>query len=264
MIILRNSPASGIQDNEAQIGIEGLKNNRQGLDLPAQIDNHAGAEESNTAVNHQGLENGATLDNHSALPEDESSNNRQGVHEEGLASNTAAIPNNSENDNNASIANAGHRDNIAEIATDIESANVADIQHQQPGVHRETLPDATLGGTQDGSDQDGFGHPRERGYGTGARILQTHPTPSNLSGLPQGTSASSGAQGARVAQAGAVASTKATQNTNKSGAKVGSAAARAKEVPKASDTWSEAFRGRVAAINDQVKSLNHKLDEFDK
>ena len=37
---------------------------------------------------------------------------------------------------------------------------------------------------------------------------------------------------------------------------------RAQEVPRASDTWAEAFRGRVAAINDQVKSLNKKLDDI--
>jgi len=266
-------PGSGIQDNTAQIGRDAPKSNHQGVDAPAQFDNHAEVEESTQAANRQGLETEAALSNQATLPADAPSNNQLGVHQDGLDSNTAAVPNRSHQDNNAAIANEGHRDNIAEIAKGIHSSNVADVEQLQVGVHRETLPDAALGGVKHGSDTQGLGlgQPHERGDDGGGKIHQTHfspPSHSSPSGLQDGpshgASAFSMGQGTRVAQAGAVASTKVAKSTNKSRTNAGSAAGRPKEVPKASDTWSEAFRGRVAAINDQVKSLNHKLDEFDK
>ena len=128
-------------------------------------------------------------------------------------------------------------------------------------AHQHANSDGAGGRIHQTDPHTGMPHPSQSGQSAEQEAAHSHPA--HPEHPAQGQSAGQAVK--RVgAASGRVASPQSAKNPKKVGANAGSAASRPKEVPKASDTWSEAFRGRVAAINDQVKSLNHKLDEFDK
>ena len=167
-----------------------------------------------------------------------------------------------------------HQDNVADVPIDVHTGNVADIEQSSSQVHREPLPEDASGFAHAAQDTEGFAvggtQHHSNADASGGRIHQTSPDAAgvthqgHLSEQAHQQPHGQPAIGARPIKAGTATGPKVVSNVKKVGAKAAPAPARPKEVPKASDTWSEAFRGRVAAINDQVKSLNHKLDDFDK
>ena len=257
-----------IEDNEAQIPISGIKHNQQDVSTPLHGTNHAEVEQPNTAGNPQGVEDAHHPHNHAHLPGEDALDNSQGVASDDLDPNTAGI------------AKHGHEPNTAQIPVAGQQDNVAEIERDNVQVHREPLPEGPTGAANPNTDLEGLSVGSAQGHAhtqdSGGRIHQTHPnavspSPSGHLNHGQGQDGSMhpappdrAPQALKPKTVAARAGTQAPTKAKKPGVPAGGAAARPKEVPKASDTWSEAFRGRVAAINDQVKSLNHKLDDFDK
>ena len=269
-----------IEDNEAQIPISGIKHNQQDVSTPLHGTNHAEVEQPNTAGNPQGVEDAHHPHNHAHLPGEDALDNSQGVASDDLDPNTAGIAKHGHEPNTAQIPVAGQQDNVAEVPVNALSDNVAEIERDNVQVHREPLPEGPTGAANPNTDLEGLSVGSAQGHAhtqdSGGRIHQTHPnavspSPSGHLNHGQGQDGSMhpappdrAPQALKPKTVAARAGTQAPTKAKKPGVPAGGAAARPKEVPKASDTWSEAFRGRVAAINDQVKSLNHKLDDFDK
>ncbi len=234
-------PNNGLKDNLAQIDSDGLKHNKQAL------------EDSNNGSNSQSLEDEALSSHHHGDSKDSLQSHSEGLEKENEGSNLSSIP------------NSGLENNLAQIPTDTHSDNVAEVESTRVGTHREPLPNENDG--HDNSDHSNLGaksngggrseHPSDSS--ARGRILQTGYSDSkdqaDQAGHPSRVPQKSSGEGRPVAG-------KVVKKPSKSAPNSPGSVPHAQEVPSASDTWAEAFRGRVAAINDQVKSLNKKLDEF--
>ena len=234
-------PNNGLKDNLAQIDSDGLKHNKQAL------------EDSNNGSNSQALEDEALSSHHHGASKDLLQSHSEGLEKGNEGSNLSSIP------------NPGLENNLAQIPTDTHSDNLAEVESTGVGTHREPLPNEHDG--RDNSDHSNLGaksngggrseHPSDSS--ARGRILQTGYSDSkdqaDQAGHPSRVPQKSSGQGRPVAG-------KLVKKPSKSASNSPGSAPHAQEVPSASDTWAEAFRGRVAAINDQVKSLNKKLDEF--
>ena len=234
-------PNNGLKDNLAQIDSDGLKHNKQAL------------EDSNNGSNSQALEDEALSSHH------------HGASKDSLQSHSEGLEKGNEGSNLSSIPNPGLENNLAQIPTDTHSDNVAEVESIGVGTHREPLPNEHDG--RDNSDhltpgaksnEGGRSQPHTDSSARG-RILQTGYSDSkdqaDQAGHPTRVPQKSSGEGRPVAG-------KVVKKPSKSAPNSPGSVPHAQEVPSASDTWAEAFRGRVAAINDQVKSLNKKLDEF--
>ena len=234
-------PNNGLKDNLAQIDSDGLKDNKQAL------------EDSNNGSNSQSLEDEALSSHH------------HGASKDSLQSHSEGLEKGNEGSNLSSIPNLGLENNLAQIPTDTHSDNVAEVESTGVGTHREPLPNEN--DEHDNSDhltpgaksnEGGRSQPHTDSSARG-RILQTGYSDSkdqaDQAGHPSRVPQKSSGQGRPVAG-------KVVKKPSKSAPNSPGSVPHAQEVPSASDTWAEAFRGRVAAINDQVKSLNKKLDEF--
>ena len=234
-------PNNGLKDNLAQIDSDGLKHNKQAL------------EDSNNGSNSQALEDEALSSHH------------HGASKDSLQSHSEGLEKGNEGSNLSSIPNLGLENNLAQIPTDTHSDNVAEVESTGVGTHREPLPNEN--DEHDNSDhltpgaksnEGGRSQPHTDSSARG-RILQTGYSDSkdqaDQAGHPSRVPQKSSGQGRPVAG-------KVVKKPSKSAPNSPGSVPHAQEVPSASDTWAEAFRGRVAAINDQVKSLNKKLDEF--
>ena len=234
-------PNNGLKDNLAQIDSDGLKPNKQAL------------EDSNNGSNSQSLEVEALSSHHHGASKDSLQSHSEGLEKENEGSNLSSIP------------NLGLENNLAQIPTDTHSDNVAEVESTGVGTHREPLPNEN--DEHDNSDhltpgaksnEGGRSQPHTDSSARG-RILQTGYSDSkdqaDQEGHPSRVPQKSSGHSRPVAG-------KVVKKPSKSAPNTPGSVPHAQEVPSASDTWAEAFRGRVAAINDQVKSLNKKLDEF--
>lgn len=234
-------PNNGLKDNLAQIDSDGLKHNKQALEDPT----HGSYSQS--------LEDEAKSSHHHGAPKDSLQSHLSGREKGDVDHNLSAIP------------NPGLENNLAQIPTDTHSDNVAEVESAGVGTHREPLPNehdesdnsdhSTLGAKSNGAGRGE--HPSD--LSARGRILQTgysdRKDQPDQGGNPSSVPQSNSGQGRPVAK-------KLVKKPSKSASNSPGSAPHAQEVPSASDTWAEAFRGRVAAINGQVKSLNKKLDEF--
>jgi hypothetical protein len=274
-------------DNNAQVPESALKDNRQplgsekaykqlGPSLGAVVSsNNQALNTDDTTHNALPIEEDGLAPNLQGVPKAGLSDNHQGVQDDDLSDNVAEIPQNSVKDNLAEIPVGAQRGNKADVAVDQSRSNDAGVAKEGSQDHFEPIPEEPNGrGTKPPSPGSGLGPtlPERAGRGTTGSIHQTGP----VVGLEQQDQQDQQEDPilallrapVRKKEAGKLQS-KPSKHASKgipkpSASPTSKQASPAQEVPKASDTWAEAFRGRVAAIHDQVESLNHKLDDLKK
>jgi len=287
---------SATTDNELSIDTENNKNNK--ASVPHKTANKAadlGVPKEHVDTNEQAIASAGSKDNLSAVPTSGLQDNNQPLEDEKSSSNNQpledkallgashgpsenhgpehvqGIDNDDSLDNLSSIESSDSADNLAQIASESYEDNTAQVEQKSISTHLEPLPEED---TQDAGDQQdaqpvGSKDTHESDLGLAVGRLPRVGDP-NEGGLIVQTNYSDNLRGReqdalKVPQnplKNKPLASKVVKKVDKSAVKPLSRGAGAKDVPSASDTWAEAFRGRVAAINDQVKSLNKKLDDI--
>ncbi len=243
-------PNSGIKDNVASVQTSGIEDNNQPLD------------EERSSPNKQALDDESALGAKHGPGEKPAPENLQEIDKDNPAENLSSVPHALSIDNSVQITSQSHEDNEAQIEQKIISAHLEPlpVEDAQALVDQQVVQST---GSDDSNEphlgpRDGRAQPHRDEHG-GGLILQTAHSDNlvdsglvapKISRTPQNPLKNKSPNG------------KVVKKVIKSAVNSVSGGTRAQEVPRASDTWAEAFRGRVAAINDQVKSLNKKLDDI--